>query len=976
MKRNSTRNIEPKDELLPRITQWFFRHKQLTAFLWVIVVVFGILSYTTLLKREGFPSIQFPFSVVNGAYFVNNSATVDSEVTKPLTELILERSEVKTVQSQSFANFYVVQIQYNEGTDAAAVTKAIKEDAVRHNSVPKQATANFTVPKFGFTQRGDDLVISVFREDGSLTTEQLTRQAQRVVRFIEQQNPQYVDDISVIDPFEKGVDPTTGQTLVNQKIFDRFGERKADRNTFYTSVAIGATRKSNADVLKFNDEIESALARLNGDKSFDGLSAQVSASFAPSIRTQISELQKVLLEGLIAVLFVGSIVIAVRASIITVISMVTVLAVTLGVLYLFGYSLNTITLFALILGLSLIVDDTIIMVEALEAQRKRQKNAASAVQTATRKVSRAMVAATLTAALSFAPLLFVGGILGGFIRAIPVTIITALLVSLLVALLFIPLFARFLLLGKNQMGEKNVKEPGAALEAKIARYISAPMLWAKGSTKKLFGVGIVALIIGFGFIFAGSYLGKYVSFNIFPEDKDANQLAVTLAFPPMTSISAAESIAEEADKIISNTIGINFSQASYYATGDTQGARLSIDLTDYNSRETKSPEIVKQLETAFEDFNKANVQVAQVSAGPPASAFTVQIDASNRDAALLAAKDIAAYFENEVVLKRSDNSIAKIKRVTVSNDDVVTRTNGKVYVAVAIEFVDKDTSTLVALAETAVKKEFDTSRLKEYGLADNTLSFTSGQEDENQNSFKMLVAAFPLLLAGIYLLLAIQFRSLLQPLLIFMALPFSLLGITLGLYVTDNAFSFFAMLGFFALIGLSIKNTILLTDYANQSRRAGMGAVDAAHEALAERFRPLVATSLTAVVSLIPLALTSPFWEGLAVVLIFGLLSSTFLVVTVFPYYYLGAEYLRMGVNRRVGLLWVSITLVLIFLAMYSVNNDIASTIGALILASSFTGVVWYAHRNHRRMRNKISAKTATMSVRGGSKKVKKSSSK
>jgi multidrug efflux pump subunit AcrB len=161
--------------------------------------------------------------------------------------------------------------------------------------------------------------------------------------------------------------------------------------------------------------------------------------------------------------------------------------------------------------------------------------------------------------------------------------------------------------------------------------------------------------------------------------------------------------------------------------------------------------------------------------------------------------------------------------------------------------------------------------------------------------------------------LSFQFRSLLQPVLIFMAIPFSLFGITLGLFLTNNAFSFFAMLGFFALIGLSIKNTILLTDFANQSRRAGLHPVDAAHAALAERFRPLIATSLTAVFSLIPLALSSPFWEGLAVVLIFGLLSSTFLVVTVFPYYYLGSEFLRQRVNRRMGILWFVLTIALVF---------------------------------------------------------------
>src|SRR5690606_5787693 len=114
----------------------------------------------------------------------------------------------------------------------------------------------------------------------------------------------------------------------------------------------------------------------------------------------------------------------------------------------------------------------------------------------------------------------------------------------------------------------------------------------------------------------------------------------------------------------------------------------------------------------------------------------------------------------------------------------------------------------------------------------------------------------------------------------------------------------------FALIGLSIKNTILLTDYSNQARRAGMDAIDAAHAALGERFRPLIATSLTAVVSLIPLAITSPFWEGLTVVLIFGLLSSTFLVITVFPYYYLGSEFLRTRVSRKIGLAWIVLSII------------------------------------------------------------------
>ena len=159
------------------------------------------------------------------------------------------------------------------------------------------------------------------------------------------------------------------------------------------------------------------------------------------------------------------------------------------------------------------------------------------------------------------------------------------------------------------------------------------------------------------------------------------------------------------------------------------------------------------------------------------------------------------------------------KAVTAGNSDIYNREDNKEYVEVSASFVDDDITTLVTLAQEAVEKEFSPEKVASYGLDKNSVNFSLGQEEENQDSFNTLALAFPLILVVIYVLLAIQFRSLLQPLLIFMAIPFSLFGITLGLYLTENSFSFFAMLGFFALIGLSLKNTILLTDYANQARR-------------------------------------------------------------------------------------------------------------------------------------------------------------
>ncbi len=543
------------------------------------------------------------------------------------------------------------------------------------------------------------------------------------------------------------------------------------------------------------------------------------------------------------------------------------------------------------------------MVEALDAQRRRQKKASEAVKVAVGKVSRAMVAATLTAALSFAPLIFVGGILGEFIRAIPVTIISALFVSLLVALVFIPLFARFILLNKQQMSSAKVGNFTAGVEHYIAELIAKPMLLTKNSKKKLAGVGIIAVLISFAFIGASGFLFQKVTFNIFPPSKDTNQLLLTMNFPPQTDIEKAEAAADKADKILTDHLGENFVKASYYGSGNINMAQLTVDLTDYKDRDVKAPELVDQLNGQFAGFEEAKVRVSPLDVGPPLSPFAARVDSSkNRKAALKLREDIKTFLE-QAELTRLDGSKAKIKTVTAGNSDVYNREDNQEYVEVTADFVDDDISTLVTLAQEAVEKEFTPERVAAYGLEKDSLGFNFGQEEENQDSFKTLALAFPAILLVIYVLLAFQFRSLIQPLLIFMAIPFSLFGITLGLYLTDNAFSFFAMLGFFALIGLSIKNTILLTDYANQARRRGAHAVDAIHEALAERFRPLIATSLTAVFSLIPLAITSPFWEGLTVVLIFGLLSSTFLVVIVFPYYYLGGEYARSlgrSVYRRV----------------------------------------------------------------------------
>jgi multidrug efflux pump subunit AcrB len=936
----------PHDKLLPRLTLFLFGLPWVTAILWIVLIVFGAVSYMTLLKREGFPSVSIPLAIVNGTYIVNDAATVDREVAKPISDIALKQSGVSTVRAQSAPNFFNIVIQYKDGTDAQTAANALEAEIKKSVTLPPTAAVTYNVPYFGVTGGSTqkiDSTVSFYDPKNQESTAALTQKAKLAVEYLNQHKPPLVETFFVDDPYKTAFNPLTNHAETIQKTFDRYGKREDNETSYFNSVIIGVTAVKGADVIKLDDQVRTALADLHQQPQFAGNETRISAGYAPSIKDNISELQRVMLEGLVAVLVVGSIVIALRASFITVLAMLTVILSTLGFLYLIGYTLNVITLFALILGLSLIVDDTIIMVEAIDAARRREKNSREAIAVATRKISRAMVAATLTAALSFAPLLFVSGILGSFIRAMPVTIIAALLISLMVALVFIPLFARVLILGKKQMGEKGMREIAAGVEAKIAHGVARPMLWARGSQKRLLSVGLAATLVGVLFIGSAGYIFTKVAFNIFPPSKDTNGVIVTLQYPAETTIERAQAIAAKADAVSSEILGSNFVQASYYGMADTQAASSFVEIISYNKRDVTSVQLVAELQKKFNsDFTDAIVTVGQMDVGPPASQFAASIQTDDREAGFRLAHDVAEYLKT-AELTRPSGQKAHFTNVTPPSPSQYVRSNGKSTILVAAGFDGTDTTTLVTLGQNALKKEFDATRLASYGLPDNALTFDLGQESENQDSFKALVIAFPLLLLVIYLLLAIQFRSMLQPLLIFLAIPFSLFGVALGLYLTDNPFSFFAALGFFALIGLSLKNTILLTDYANQARRSGMGAIDAARAALNERFRPLVATSLTAVVSLIPLALTSPFWQGLAVVLICGLLSSTFLVILVFPYYYLGGEFLRAHISRWHFFAWLILTAGLLFLM-----SKTAPALAWLVVPVTLLGAVVYAFWRRR----------------------------
>ncbi len=935
---------------LQRFGLFFFNHVKTTASLWVALVIFGVLSYSVFMQRQGFPNISVPISVASGTYFVNDKDQVDREVVAPLDALITSRSSVKNVTSNAGANFFSVVIEHKDGADTKAEVEALKKAVQEDSRFPKSAVIEFRSIDAAKINNQYDVLLTVVSQPDS-TTAQVLEKAERATNDLK--NVTGVEKVTLINPYKDGTNPLTGESVRLQETFDRYGERKDGKTELYPSINIGIVAKAGTDAIHLEKAINERLAELNGSKEYESTTVILSSGVAESIEEQIGSLQQNLLEGLIVVILISLLLISFRAGVATALSMVSVLLITVGVLYVAGITLNTITLFALVLCLGLIVDDTTIMTEAIDAGKRSKASNKEIVALAIKKVARASTAGTLVTMLAFSPMLFINGILGSFIRVLPITIIVSLAVSLLVSLTLIPFMSRGLILTARSKRTKS-RNPVLKLEHAISNGLASLIRIGTHNRKKAAAVGLVAIAVSVLLLGASTMYFKKLKFDIFPSTKDSDYLGLSINFPVGTDIEGAERITDEVNQKIASEFGENLHDITYASSGSSQSASATVRLVSFKEREVKAPELIEKATQSFEGFSSARVKVTQLDAGPPKEdlPFKVQIfgeDVSKTDAL---AKDIAAYLDGRDIARASNGTTSRIVRTETSggvNGSAVVRKQAKRLVEVRAGFDSTDTSALVTAAQTAVEKEFTAEKLASYGVQAADVTFDFGSESSNQDSFKSMLLAFPVLLAVMFVLLAFQFRSLLQPLLIFMAIPFSFFGVATGLFYTDNPLSFFVMIGFFALIGIAVNNTILLTDYANQARKQGEGGFESMALAVKARFRPLVATSLTSVVALIPLALADPFWESLAFTLIFGLLSSTFLVVVSFPYYYLAIEFLRHRYSRRLTLAWL-LAVIIAVVVVAQINSKRVGIVFVLAFGVMFT--TWLKNQiSHRLLR-------------------------
>lgn len=880
---------------ITKISSWFTTNFRITILFLVGVFVLGILAYTSFLRREGLPAIQFPIVSVRAVYIADDASTVVEDVTKPLEQSILSLDIVEGVDSVTSENGANITVTLNTSVTSQEGRDLIAEEVDSTLSLPDSVEVNYQPINIDKFNSRFDFLIDVASENSSIEELQATAKelAERLTEL------DIIIDAEAIDIISERPN-NRGELVELQTSFNRLGLKQTtddEQNElrFLPSISVGLIAKGDdVDVVNLSQEVNEKLDTLRNSEEFEEYEIIVTGDFAESIESQIASLEENALGGLIAVVVILMFFINFRASLVAAIFIPTVMAASFFGLYAFGYTLNVISLFSLILVLGLLVDDAIVVVEAIDYEKKKGRKGIDAVRNAIQNIGVADVLGTITTLLVFLPLVFIPGILGEFIVLIPLTVIISLSISLIVALVVIPFLSNLLIPDKSEKeGYKLFRIINYPIHL-FGRFIEflteATTRWINWYLSGFIKTTLV-MVVAFILIGGGSSVASQLDNAIFPPAKDTEAISIAIEYEEDTDLDDAEDKAIEVEAILVSEYGSEIERVTY-GTANANIASLDVQLTPIGTRIT-STEIVDDLQLKLDEaIDVANIDVNKSGAGgPPEEEYNFSLQIYSDDTQILsdALEEVSTFIENE---NYEDKQLVTDIITEYVNGDIYKRDGSRYAQIRAITNSEIEIDVIDEITER-VNAEFDEDRLEDLGLDSDAIQFDRGVQSDFESSFDSTIVAFILAIMLMYALLVGLYNSFTLPILIFTAIPLSFPLIFPGLLVTENSLGFFVLIGIIGLAGIVVNNTIMLLDFANQLRKEGKNPREAIVSAMEVRFRPLVATSVTTVSGLLPLAISDPFWESLGLTIVFGLISSTTLVILAFPAFYVALETAR-----------------------------------------------------------------------------------
>lgn len=884
-----------EDNIITKFSLFFVNNFRISLIIIIASLFLGFVSYTSLLKREGFPSIAFPIAVVSAVYPVNDVSIIDTDVAQPLEDLLKERDNIDTFQTSLTPNGMGVTIVFtSEVLDVEAELNDIEEDIKIRSFLPEEAIINFNKLNVSSLNGIDDVVLNIgyaekqntdLSRDEFFKLQELSESLLNDIQSLEGIRDSRLISVFTTSKNDKGEEQTVQETF-NSVVVKEDGELNS-----YDVVGLGFIKDPSIGAVEFSKLLNDKINEVLEDDKYTDLKVITGIDPAELVNKQISSLEGNVLSGLLVLAVMLFLIIGWRSSIIITVFIPIVLSLSLISFTLIGFSINTITLFGLILVLGIIADDAIIVMEAIESYKRRGIKGLNAVKTAINDIGLADVAGSVTTILVFVPLAFTSGVLGEFIRQVPLTVIITLIWSLIIGLSVVSWMSNALFRSKNidNPNSGNILDLvtnlpshlfvkfGELLASLIDKYIHNILY--------VFGVIAVSILIVVGFVL---FVGGNVGTNLFPPSKDSDDILIEISYDDGTTIEEAEKIS----KVVVNEIKSNYSEFVEkidVIDGNQRLANISLTLTNLNNREEKSPKIAGDMEESLSKIAGGTINVSAGSTGgPPPSEYALAVKVYSDDAEVLkkATDDIKEFVKEREINEVKGKKI-KVNKTNVTYVESIQKEEGRRYAQVQVGFEEGfDDTTTNALVDI-LNKEYSKDKLGGLGLTKDDFNPDLGQQGDFASSFDSVIVAFFISVLVMYAYLVIQLRSFSLPILVFVAVPFTLPGVYSMLLLTSNDFSFFVSVGFVALFGVVVNNSIIIVDYANSLiRNNGSSIEDAVVETIKFRTRPILATTLTTLGGLLPLALTDPFWESLAFTLIFGLLSSLILILLTFPAYY------------------------------------------------------------------------------------------
>ncbi|EWY42205.1 acriflavin resistance protein [Skermanella stibiiresistens SB22] len=700
-------------------------------------------------------------------------------------------------------------------------------------------------------------------------------------------------------------------------------ERRVSRSNGQNSIAIGIIKQATANPLDVSEAVRRTLPRLLEDLP-EGMRAEIVNDSAVFIDRSIQAVFHTILEAVILVVLVILFFLrTVRATIIPVVTIPVSLITTFALMYAAGFTINTLTLLAMVLAIGLVVDDAIVVLENVYRHIEMGKRPVHAALVGTREIGFAVIAMTLTLAAVYAPVAFAPGRTGRLFLEFALTLAGAVLVSGFVALTLTPMMCSKLLKGHESHGRfyNSLERFFVAMGNGYDRVLRASL-----RARPL----IVLLAVGV----AGASVVLFLSLKSETAPVEDRGLIQAIGVAPEGStIDFTARYGRELERVFASVPEI---QSYIVISGVPEVTRTLAfaRLRDWDDRDRKQQDIVAQLQSKLSKIAGISVfalnppSLGQRGGSKPVE-FVIQTSGTYKELEDYVNRMLERISQNTGLINvDSDLKLNKPQLdVVVNRDkiadagiqvDVVSRTlesllggrqvtrferNGEQYdVYVQLGETDRSTprdlsqiyvrggdgamiqlSNLVEVREVVAPKELN--RFNQLRAA--TISATpapgvslgeaiafmeqaadevlpqgvqvdyAGQSREFRDAGSSLIFVFVLALGFIYLVLAAQFESFVNPFVIMLTVPLSMTGALLALYLTGGTLNVYSQIGLVTLVGLITKHGILIVEFANQLQDEGRAKLDAVIEAAVLRLRPILMTTGAMVLGALPLALAT-----------------------------------------------------------------------------------------------------------------------